>query len=110
MITTQVEPFSQIKDELQSLLAVHWQSIALNRDKVKLNPRYDKYYGAEAAGTLSIVTLRHSGKLVGYWVMFVDAELHYADCLASQMDIFFVHQDYRDGPAALILMRAVEKE
>ena len=110
MITAQIEPFSAVVDEAMPLLTLHWQMIALNKDKVPLRPRIEQYKFYEASGQLVVVTLRLSGKLIGYWSCLVGPELHYDTCLASRMDIFFVHPDYRSGPAAIILMRAVEKE
>lgn len=111
MISAQVERFADILEkELKPLLPLHYQMLALNKDKVPLRPDYDKYLGLERIGQLSVITLRHSGRLIGYWIAHVCPEIHYTTILCSKMDVFFVHPDYRNGTAAIILMRAVERE
>lgn len=110
MIVAQVERFADILEaELKPLLPLHYQMLALNKDKVPLAPDYPLYLAAEAEGKLSVITLREGGKLIGYWIAFVCREPHY-NVLCSKMDIFFVHPDYQSGGAAIILMRAVERE
>lgn len=109
MLSAQVEPYSAIIAELKQYFPLHWQELALNKDKVALAPRYDVYAKCETSGSLSMVTVRDGGKIIAYWVMFFDDEMHYS-ILASRMDIFWVNPDYRQGPAAVILMRAVERE
>ena len=110
MITAQVEPFHPFVDEVQPMLPEHYQELALNKDKVPLDPMYDVYDRLDAEGKTLVVTLREDGRLVGYFVGFVAPKLHYKTCLALTMDIFWTHPDIRGGLAGVRLFRAVEKE
>ena len=110
MITAQVEPWSEMKRDLLPLLPLHWAELALNQDKVPLDPQYDIYDAREAAGQTLVVTLRELGVLVGYFIGFVAPGLHYRTCLTLTMDIFWTHPDIRKGFAAVRMFREVERE
>jgi hypothetical protein len=110
MITAQVEPWSDMKRDLLPLLPLHWKELALNQDKVPLDPQYDIYDAREAAGQTLVVTLREAGVLVGYFIGFVAPGLHYRTCLTLTMDIFWTHPDIRKGFAAVKMFRLVERE
>lgn len=110
MLTAQVETLREGLEELKPLLPVHWKKLALNQDFVPLDPQYEIYLNRESAGQVVYVTLRDMGRLVGYWVAFLAPGLHYKTCLTGIMDIWNVLPEYENGRAALILMRAVEKE
>jgi hypothetical protein len=110
MITAQVEPWSEMKQDLLPLLPLHWEELALNQDKVPLDPQYDIYDAREAAGQTLVVTLRGLGVLVGYFIGFVAPGLHYRTCLTLTMDIFWTHPDIRKGFAAVKMFREVERE
>ncbi len=110
MVTAQIEPWTEFVKEVQPLLAKHYDELALNKDKVPLDPQYEVYAEREAAGQVLLMTLRDAGKLVGYFVGFVAPGLHYKTCLTLTMDIFWTHHDIRGGFAGVRLFRAVEKE
>lgn len=110
MITAQVESFTERVSELKRLFPLHWEKLALDRDSIPLDMRYDVYAALEEAGELMLVTLRDRGRLVGYWVAVIAPGLHYQGCLTATMDIWNLLPDYENGVAAMILMRAVEKE
>ena len=112
MIRYQVEKFTDILDEVKPLLELHWKEIALNQDKIKLNPDWDSYRRLEEAGILQIVTARESGsnQLVGYSADFISRSLHYSDHTFAINDLVFIHPDYRVGRVALGLFAAVEEE
>lgn len=110
MLTAQVEPFRPFLLEVQDLLPLHWEELALNKDKVPLDPQYDVYAARDAAGQVMVVTLRDAGRLVGYFIGFVAPGLHYQTCLTLTMDIFWTHPDIRGGFGGVRLFRAVEKE
>lgn len=110
MLTAQVEPFRPFLLEVQDLLSKHWEELALNKDKVPLDPQYDVYAARDDAGQVMVVTLRDAGRLVGYFVGFVAPGLHYQTCLTLTMDIFWTHPDIRGGFGGVRLFRAVEKE
>lgn len=110
MLTAAPEPFAPFLEEVKPLLPMHYQELALNKDKVPLSPQYEEYLRRDAAGMILTVVLRDNGKLVGYMIAFKAPGLHYSTCLTLQMDIFFVHPDYRNGSAGIKLFKAVEKE
>ncbi len=109
-LTTAVESFIKTLDELKPLFELHYDMLALDQDRVPLDPQYDVYAAHEAAGELSFVTLRADGALVGYWVSFVCPALHYRGCKTASMDMWFIHPDHAGGTAPLRLIRAVETE
>jgi GNAT superfamily N-acetyltransferase len=110
MITAQVEPYKDCLPELMACYDLHWEELALNKDKVPLDPQYDVYAAHDDAGRLLLVTLRESGRLVGYFIGFIAPGLHYKTCLTLTMDIFWTHPDVRGGFSGVKLFRLVEKE
>ena len=110
MITAQVEPYSAFIDEAKALYPAHYEELALNRDKVPLDPMYELYDAMDALGKVLAVTLRQRCELVGYFIGFVEPKLHYRTCLALTMDIFWTHPDIRGGFAGVRLFREVERE
>lgn len=109
MITAQVESLTERLEEMKPLFPMHWEELALNKDRVPLDPQYDIYLERDAKGQVMFVTLRELGELVGYFVGFVAPGLHYRTCLTLTMDIFYVRPDKR-GRCGVKLFRAVETE
>jgi hypothetical protein len=111
MLTAQVENLTAcLESEIKPLLMIHWEKLALNKDRVPLDPQYRIYLERDARGEVLFVSLRDAGKMVGYWVGFIAPGLHYQTCLTHTLDIWNLLPDYENGAAALVLMRAVEKE
>lgn len=110
MITTHVESLTERLEEMLPLFPLHYEELALNKDKVPLDPQYNIYLERDARGEVVFVTMRDAGELVGYFVGFVAPGLHYRTCLTCTMDIFYVHPSKRNGTAGIRLFRAVEKE
>lgn len=112
MLTAIVEKFNGDFSEIRQLLDIHYQELALNQDKVPLDPQWDLYENYEDNGRLVYVTLRESGELIGYVISIVAPGLHYKTCLTAHMDILFVRPDKRDVAAkgALLLVDTLEKE
>lgn len=109
MITIQREIFMQTLGELKPILDLHYEELALNKDKVPLDPCYELYDFQESAGKLLFVTVRDDGELVGYFIGFVQPGLHYRTCLTCIMDIFFIEPGARGAAMlGLKLFRAVE--
>jgi len=92
------------------MLPMHWEELALDKDKVPLSPQWDIYDKMDALGQLQIVVLRDDGKLVGYYWGFISPGLHYNTCLSATCDIFYVHPEYRCSNAGTVLFRAVEAD
>ena len=108
-LSCQVEEFSRVIDEAKPLLFRHWLDLALDKDKVPLDPNWKRYEEMEAQGALSIVTARSNGVLVGYSCMIVARGLHY-EPLEARMDIFWLAPELRGRMGGIRLFRAVEKE
>jgi len=110
VISAQPELLCEALPEIKPLLPLHYEALSLHKDRHALSPQYEVYLARERNGELSLVTLRHDGALVGYWISFVAPGLHYSTCLTGTMDIWFIAKEYRVGKAPLLLIRAVEKE
>lgn len=111
MITVQLESFEERLDELKALLPMHWEELAINRDKVPLAPNFDFYIQYERGGQFIFMTLRENGLLKGYFIGFITPGLHYSETLTCKMDIFYIHPECRGSALpGLKLFRAVEKE
>lgn len=111
MITCQVELLANCLGELKALLPLHYDMLSMHKaEGIPLVPQYESYLRDERAGVCSAMVMRAEGRIVGYWIHYVAPGKHYATCLTSIMDIFFVHPEFRTGSAALRLLRAVELE
>jgi GNAT superfamily N-acetyltransferase len=110
MMTAAVEPWSAVIDELRPMLPLHYAELALDQNRVPLDPQWHVYTARERAGELLAVVLRDGGDAIGYYWGFIAPGLHYATCLTATMDVFYVHPAYRNGSAGVILFRAVERE
>lgn len=110
MITASVESFTACIPELKAIIGLHWEKLALDKDKVPLDPQWNKYIVQESVGELSFIALRDRGKLVGYWITFISPGLHYKTCLTAIMDIWNVLPDYERAGPILTLSRAMQAE
>ena len=93
-----------------AILPIHWEELALHKEKVPLDPQYNVYLERDAQGGVILVTAREDGKLIGYFVGFIAPGLHYQTCLTCTMDIFYVHPDHRGGGTGYHLFKSAEKE
>jgi len=107
MITVMVESLEEHLPELMPLLPLHFEELALNKDKVPLSPQYDVYLGRERQGQLMFMVVRDGGELIGYFIGFVAPGLHYSTCLTLIMDIFYIHPDHRGNSTGYKLFKAV---
>lgn len=109
-LSLQVEKFSDVIEEAKPLLFRHWEEIALDQDRVPLDPDWQRYAELEAAGALSIVTMRRNGAMVGYSCMVVAPGIHYRSTLEARMDIFWIAPEVRGRMGGVRLFKAVEAE
>ena len=105
----QQEFLDQVKDDILSLLDLHYKEIALNQDKIKLNPDWDVYSELEQQGKLKIFTARDNDTLVGYFVVVVGVNMHYKDHTFACNDIIYLHKEYRKGFAGIKLIKFAKK-
>lgn len=110
MITCCVEKFGDELENLKPLFPEHWKELALDQDKVPLDPQYEVYLEREDRGELLFVCLREAGEIVGYFLGFVAPGLHYKTCVTLTMDIFWVKPEARGKGAGMTLFRFVEQE
>jgi GNAT superfamily N-acetyltransferase len=108
-ITYQQESIASCKGEVEHLLYLHWEEIALNKEVIKLNPDWDAYYELEDTGSLKIFTARFDGELVGYFVVLCRKHLHYVDHLFAFNDLIYLRKDHRKGFTGAKLMKFAEK-
>jgi len=105
-----VESFMERLPELKPLFPLHWKELALDQDKVPLDPQYDVYAERERLGQMLFVVAREEGRMAGYFVGFIAPGLHYRTCLTLTMDMFWIHPDFRGKGAGSRLFKAVEQE
>lgn len=103
-----IEKVSDLQEEVQPLLDLHWEQIALNKDKIKLNPDWQRYIALNEAGLLFCYSAREDKKLVGYFVVIASTSMHYSDHTFGICDIIFIHPDYRGGSAGIKLIKFAE--
>jgi GNAT superfamily N-acetyltransferase len=109
VITYQQESLVTAKDDAIPLLERHWKEIALNQEKIKMKPDWDAYADLEDSGILRIFTAREDGMMIGYFVCFVKAHIHYKDNIFAYNDVLFLGADHRRGFVGPKLMKFAEK-
>jgi len=108
MITVQLESMTNVKKDIKPLLNEHWELVALNQGKIKLNPDYEEYARLDAAGVLKCFTARNNGALVGYFILLISKSIHYSDHLFAVNDVIFVKPDSRAGATGYKLIKYAE--
>jgi GNAT superfamily N-acetyltransferase len=109
-LSAQAEPFGAVIEEIKPHLQQHWEELALDKENVPLDPDWTRYERMDAAGQITMVTLRAGGHLVGYCCMIVTPELHYRTTLSAVSDVFWIAPEYRGRGGGTRLFRAVEAE
>ena len=109
-IKYQREDLYKVKDEAADLLQKHWEEIALNKERIKLNPDWDAYSKFYKAGHLGIYTARKNDKLIGYFVVIANTNPHYKDHLFAVNDIIYLDPEYRKGFVGIKLIKYAEKD
>lgn len=90
-----VEKFKDAIEEARPLLRLHWDEIAKNKGLLKLDPDTETY---ERMGEhLLLVTARHDGRLVGYFLWFLLNHPHYRQVSVAEEDLHFLLPEYRQG-------------
>lgn len=107
--TFAVETIDECVEDMRYLWQMHWEEIALDRDKIKLEPDVDTFRLLEDCGQLHIVTARDEAGLVGYHASIVRPHLHYRSSMTAYVDMYFIHPDYRKGRTGISLFKFAEK-
>ena len=106
----QVEKWSDCVSEMKPLWPLHWEEVANDKDKIKLNLWNEAYEMMSKTGELHVVTARTGkGNLVGYHYSIVRPHLHYKDSLTAYTDVYFLLPEYRKGMNGVNLFKFVEK-
>lgn len=92
----QREQSFEIFDEAMPLLRQHFEEISANKD-IPLDPDFEAYELMERQGMLRTFTARDDGKLVGYAVFFVRANIHYKTSKQANQDILYIVPSLRGG-------------
>ena len=95
MIYFKQETLSEVREELEPLLPLHWEEVAMYQDKIELSPDWDAYYAMEQNGNLIVFTLRDEEKLIGYNLFFLRTNPHYSDSLWAVNDIVYIEPSHR---------------
>lgn len=97
------------KEGGKDLIKLHWEELALNKDKVPLAVDYDKYNQLQKVGVIKTIGAYKENKLVGYSVLIVQPSLHYSTTIFAQVDVIYVHPDERNSNVGAKLLIATEK-
>jgi len=109
MITYQEENLKDCLDEVKVLIEMHWEEIALYKDKINLNPDFDKYLLLDSMGMLHVLTVRDGSKLIGYFISFIQPNMHYSDHVFATNDILYIDPSYRKGSVGYKLFKKAEE-
>lgn len=110
MTTYQHELLYEVLPDIEPLLVLHYEELTLNKDRIVLNPMWERYAALEQAGALKIYTARQDGRLIGYGWFFINQHMHYAELTVAMNDVLFVHPDYRTGRTGVRLIQYCEQE
>ena len=108
MLTFQTERLADVRAEAEPLLRLHWEEVALNKDKVPLDPDWPAYAMTESLGMLCVTTARLHGKLIGYVCDVLSGNLHYKSLKVAANDLFWLAPEHRKGGLGLRLLLASE--
>lgn len=103
------ESLFDILPEMKELIELHYQEIALYKDKVKLNPDWETYKKLEEQNQFFLFTARIDGELVGYSAFFLKPHIHYKDLLVASNDVLFLKKEHRAGRIGLKLIKYSEQ-
>jgi GNAT superfamily N-acetyltransferase len=108
--TYQVERWPDVVDEARPLWDLHWQEVALDRERIPLDPDFALYAQLDAMDQLHIVTVRDAGQtLVGYHASIVRPHPHYRTSLSAFTDLYYLLPPCRKGMVGVRLFREVER-
>ena len=110
MLTYKVERFEQFVKEVIPLWQDHWEEIATHKDKIPLDPDFDRYQQLQDREQLICITVRDNGKLVGYSFMFVFPHIHYKSTIIGLNDLLYLKPEYRKGFSGVKLIKMSEEQ
>lgn len=94
---------------MRPLFTEHFRELGVNQSRLTPIADEARYAELERLGILFVLTVRHEGKLVGYFTGFTMPHLHYLGAGPWAMtDMYYVQPAYRRG-AGLKLFRAFKE-
>jgi L-amino acid N-acyltransferase YncA len=108
VITFQQEHWPAIRDEVMAIAGEHWETVAVEKDRIKLDLDEELYVKLDELGILHVTTARADGKLAGYYAMCVRVHPHYKQTLFAFLDSYFIVAEHRRGTVGLKLFLAME--
>lgn len=92
MVVFASEPWDAVKHEILPLWQAHWREVSDpdDRDRMPLDPDWDKYQRLADLGMLHITTVRDRGELIGYAFVVIERGLHYRTVLFGHFDLYFI--------------------
>ena len=107
MITLQQERLTDIIDELQPLITVHWAEVT--GDGPPLDPNWTAFRTLDADGIVRVLTVRSDAELVGYIIFILCPALHYRTVLLAHDDAFYLKPEHRKGTLGIRMFKEAEK-
>jgi GNAT superfamily N-acetyltransferase len=110
LITFQKESWRELAhDAAKEIFPRHWRELALDQDKIKLNPDHELYAACDKKGALHVVVGRDAGKVIGYIYFWTMPHPHYKDSgLQAATDAFYLLPEYRRGSIGVRMLIAAE--
>lgn len=106
-----VEKFSEMMEDAKAIFPIHYEELALDKDKISLDLDFDRYLQGENSGMLHVVTARFAGVLVGYHIGLLLNHLHYKSAgMMMYTDIYYVLPNFRKGGCGAKMFSFLEKE
>jgi GNAT superfamily N-acetyltransferase len=110
LLSFQIEKWKDFYKDAVSIFPRHYEELSLEKGRVPMCFDCDKYQIVEDAGNLHILTVRTSGKLIGYYVAVIVVHPHYkTGGLFSSCDMFYILPEYRRGGTGTKLIVMAEE-
>lgn len=110
MLTFKREDWLDIRKTIYPIWKRHWDEIGTDKDKIPLDPDWQKYDDLADGGALHILGARDErGYLVGYVFSLIGPHLHYRSTKCAFFDLYWLEPEYRKGMNGVRLFREAEK-
>ncbi len=102
-------PYAEFFAEAIKLIKPHWLEVGSHRHVLSLNPDHARYMALEKAGMLHILTVRDSGKLVGYFFLTVMRHPRDQTWTLGNDELVYISPEYRESGVGLDMYREALK-
>lgn len=81
----------------------------MDKDRIPMSVDEGRYAAGYEQGQVHIVTARHDGKLVGYFIFFVISHMHYKTSgPMGYVDMYYILKEHRSGGTGAKLLMLAE--